>query len=51
VFVKYGNAIVTSAEISANNGEVATVSLEITGSGSLTKTAPTGNKLLSYTGE
>ena len=37
-WVRYGNALVTSAEISAPQGEVATVSLELTGSGALLKT-------------
>lgn len=39
-WVKYGNALVTSCELTANNGEVATLSVEFTGSGSLTDTAP-----------
>lgn len=39
-WIRYGNGIVTSSTITANNGEVATVQLEITGSGALSKTAP-----------
>ena len=50
-FCKYGNGLVTSAEVGASNGEVATVSLEITGSGALSDSAPTGNRLKSYPGE
>ena len=47
-WVKYGNALVTSCEMSANNGEVATLSVEFTGSGSLSNTAPSPIK--SYPG-
>ena len=50
-FCKYGNGLVTSAEVGSSNGEVATVSLEITGSGALSDSAPTGAKLKSYPGE
>jgi hypothetical protein len=39
-FVQYGNALITSASISANNGEVATVSITATGSGALSDSAP-----------
>ena len=39
-FKKYGNALVTSAEISAANGETATMSVEFTGSGALLDEAP-----------
>lgn len=46
-FCKYGNAIVTSAEISAANGETATMSVEFTGSGALLDAAPA--TLSSYT--
>ena len=47
-WVKYGNALVTSCEMTANNGEVATLSVEFTGSGSLSDSAPSPIK--SYTG-
>lgn len=47
VWVRYGNGLVTSSETSAPNLETATISLEITGSGALTDTAPTNIK--SYT--
>lgn len=47
-FCKYGDGIVTSAEVSASNGEVATVSLEITGSGALKDTVM--SNINSYTG-
>lgn len=40
-WIRYGNGLVTSFSITANNGEVATCSLEITGSGALMTTAPT----------
>lgn len=46
-WVKYGNALVTSCEMTANNGEVATLSVEFTGSGSLSNSAPSPIK--SYT--
>lgn len=46
-FVKYGNALVTSCEITANNGETATLSVEFTGSGALLDAAPSPIK--SYT--
>lgn len=39
-FVQYGNGLVTSASITANNGENATVSITVTGSGALSDTAP-----------
>lgn len=48
VFARYGNGIVSSAEISAANGEITTMSLEITGSGSLTETAPANASILKY---
>lgn len=47
-WVKYGNALVTSCEITANNGETATLSVEFTGSGALLDTAPSPIK--SYPG-
>ena len=50
-FVRYGNGLVTSASITANNGEVATLSIEITGSGAMSKTAPTEDKLKGYSAE
>ena len=37
-WVRYGDALVTSVEVSAPQGEVATCSLELTGSGALLKT-------------
>lgn len=43
-WAKYGDALVTSCEITGNNGEVATVSVEFTGSGSLSDTAPANIK-------
>ncbi len=46
-WVKYGNALVTSCEITANNGETATLSVEFTGSGALLDAAPSPIK--SYT--
>lgn len=39
-FVRYGDAIVTSASITANDGETATMDVEFTGSGRLLSTAP-----------
>ncbi len=39
-FVKYGDAIVTSASITANDGETCTMDVEFTGSGRLLDTAP-----------
>jgi len=39
-FIRYGNAILTSFNVTANNGEIATCQIEATGSGGLTKTAP-----------
>jgi len=45
-WVKYGNALVTSCEITANNGETATLSVEFTGSGALLDTVP--NPIKSY---
>lgn len=39
-FMRYGNGLVTSAEIGAPNGDQATMSLEITGSGALSSTQP-----------
>lgn len=39
-FMKYGNGLVTSAEISAPNGDQATMSIDITGSGALSAVAP-----------
>lgn len=39
-FMRYGDGLVTSAEIQAPNGDQATMSLEITGSGALSATAP-----------
>ena len=39
-FVRYGDAIVTSASITANDGETVTMDVEFTGSGSLLTTAP-----------
>lgn len=48
-WVKYGNAFVTSCEITANNGETATLSVEFTGSGALLDAAPSSIK--SYTTE
>lgn len=39
-FMRYGDGLVTSAEIGAPNGDQATMSLEITGSGALSATAP-----------
>lgn len=46
-FVRYGDAIVTSASITANDGETCTMDVEFTGSGSLLTTAPATPK--SYT--
>ncbi len=39
-FIKYGDAIVTSASITANDGETCTMDVEFTGSGILSSTAP-----------
>jgi len=39
-FVKYGSGIVSSVNITANDGENATLDLTITGSGALSSTAP-----------
>jgi len=39
-FVRYGDAIVTSASITANDGETCTMDVEFTGSGRLLDTAP-----------
>ena len=47
-FARYGNGLVTSCEISAANGEQSTLSLEITGSGSLSETAPANASILKY---
>lgn len=49
VWKKYGNALVTSCEMTANNGEVATLSIEFTGSGALLDAAP--SPVLDYPGE
>lgn len=46
-FVRYGDAIVTSASITANDGETCTMDVEFTGSGRLLSTAPATPK--SYT--
>jgi len=46
-FVKYGDAIATSASITANDGETCTMDVEFTGSGRLLDTAPATPK--SYT--
>ena len=46
-FIRYGNGLVTSASITANNGEVATLSIEITGSGAMSKSVMSNIK--SYT--
>lgn len=46
-FVRYGDAIVTSASITANDGETCTMDVEFTGSGRLLTTAPATPK--SYT--
>jgi hypothetical protein len=46
-FVRYGDAIVTSASITANDGETCTMDVEFTGSGRLLDTAPATPK--SYT--
>lgn len=43
-FVRYGDAIVTSASITANDGETATMDVEFTGSGRLLDTAPSTPK-------
>ena len=43
-FVRYGDAIVTSASITANDGETATMDVEFTGSGRLLETAPSTPK-------
>lgn len=43
-WAKYGNALVTSCDITADNGSVATVSVEFTGSGGLTDEEPTEKK-------
>lgn len=48
-WVRYGDALVTSCEITANNGETATISVEFTGSGALLKQPMTNIK--SYTAE
>lgn len=48
-FVKYGDIVVTSASLSAANGEVATMSLTLTSSGALADAAPT--TINSYTTE
>lgn len=47
-FMRYGNGLITSAEISAANGEQATMSLEITGSGALSATAPANASILKW---
>ena len=39
-FIKYGNGIVSSCSITANDGDNATLDLTITGSGALSSTAP-----------
>lgn len=46
-FIRYGNGLVTSATITANNGEVASLQIEVTGSGAMSAKAPTAPK--SYT--
>lgn len=46
-FVRYGLALVTSASITANDGETCTMDVEFTGSGRLLSTAPATPK--SYT--
>ena len=46
---KYGNALVTSVDLSAQMGDVATLSVEFTGSGSLQDTVPT--TINAYPGE
>ena len=46
-FVRYGDAIVTSASITANDGENCTMDVEFTGSGRMFTTAPATPK--SYT--
>lgn len=40
-FVEYGNGIITSASITAQQGEVATISIDITGQGALSTSEPT----------
>lgn len=47
-FMRYGNGLVTSAEISAPNGEQATMTLEITGSGALSASAPANASILKW---
>jgi hypothetical protein len=39
-FVEYGNGIITSASITAQQGEVATISIDITGQGALSTSEP-----------
>lgn len=46
-FKKYGNAIVSSASISSNSGEVATVDVELQGLSGLTDSAPSTVKYFS----
>lgn len=46
-FVRYGDAFVTSASITANDGETCTMDVEFSGSGKLSATAPATPK--SYT--
>lgn len=47
-FVKYGSALVTSVEVGASNGETATLSIELTGSGALSDSAPANASILKY---
>ena len=43
-FIRYGNGIITSFSVTANDGETATASVEIEGSGALLNTAPSTKK-------
>ena len=48
-WVRYGNGMVSSASVESNTGDMAQVSLEVTGAGALSDTAQTGERLKSYT--
>ena len=47
-WVRYGNGVVSSASVESQTGDMAQVSLEVTGAGGLASAAQTGDRLKSY---
>ena len=45
---KYGNGVISSAQVQASNGDTATLSITISGIGGLADEAPTGTRRKSY---